>query len=169
MTQLNPIISLSETTPSQYKDFSCGEPALDEYLTRYAKNHEKINIARTFVLLSDESKAIGYYTLSAAQLNIKDLPEIYRARLPKYPVPASRLCRLAVDQLFQGKRIGEHLLADAIKQVLKVDATLAIHSLIVDAKNSKAKNFYQKYGFLPLDSCDLTLFLPLSTLKKSTS
>jgi hypothetical protein len=73
---LNPTISINATTPSQYKFFSCGEPALDEYIKRYAKNHEKINIARTFVLLDHSDKGaelntvIGFYTLCAAQLSI---------------------------------------------------------------------------------------------------
>ncbi len=169
MTLLNPTISITKVTPSQYSKFSCGEQALDEYLRRFAKNHEKSNIGRTFVLLNDGSSpaVIGYYTLSTAQLHIEDLPELHQKKLPKYPVPASRLCRLAVDRSCQGQRLGEHLLTDAIKRVLQADASIAIHSLVVDAKHEKAKNFYLKYGFIPLNKKDLTLFLPIVTLRQS--
>jgi GNAT superfamily N-acetyltransferase len=163
---LNPTVSINAVTPSQYKTFSSSEPALDEYLKRYAKQNEKIDIGRTFVLVKDE-KVIGYYTLSKAQIHIEDLPEAHRKKLPRYPVPASKLCKLAVDQSFQGQRIGEHLLMDAIKRVLHVDASIAIHAFIVDAKTPKAKNFYLKYGFMPLTSHELTLFLPLATLKSA--
>lgn len=166
MTQFNPTISITKTSPSQYKNFACTEPALDEYIKRYAINHEKIGIGRTFVLLN-ENIVIGYYTLSAAQISVNDLPQEHRKKMPKYPVPASRLCRLAVDQSHQGKKIGEHLLADAIKRVLQADSVMAIHSMIVDAKNAKSKNFYLKYDFLPLEGYDLNLFLPLITLRKS--
>jgi len=167
MSQLNSTISITRITPSQYKRFACGEPALDEYLKRYAKNHEKINIGRTFVLLNREvdNEVIGYYTLSSAQLHINDLPQSHRGKLPRYPIPVSRLCRLAVVQPCQGKRIGEHLLTDAITRVLQADASIAIHSLIVDAKNESAKHFYVKYGFLPLNGKQLNLFLSLSTLR----
>jgi len=166
MTQFNPTISITKASPSQYKNFSCTEPTLDEYVKRYAINHEKIGIGRTFVLLNENS-VIGYYTLSAAQISINDLPQEHRKKMPKYPVPASRLCRLAVDQVHQGKRIGEHLLTDAIKRVLQADSVMAIHSMIIDAKNEKAKKFYLKYDFLPLAGSDLHLFLPLATLRKT--
>lgn len=166
MTRFNPTISIRDTFPSQYKNFSCNETALDEYIKRYAVNHEKVGIGRTFVLLN-ESTVIGYYTLNAAQISVNDLPEEHRKKIPRYPVPASRLCRLAVDQTFHRQGIGEHLLADAIKRVLQADSTMAIHSMIVDAKNEKAKSFYLKYDFLPLMGCDLNLFLPLTTLRKS--
>lgn len=170
MSQFNPTISINRTTPSQYKSFSCGEVALDEYLRRYAKSHEKINVGRTFVLLNGGEKdvpssVIGYYTLSTAQVRIEDLPESHRKKMPRYPIPAARLCRLAVDQSYHGRGIGEHLLIDSIKRVLQADASMAIHSLIVDAKNEKAKNFYLKYGFLPLDGRALALFIPLATLR----
>lgn len=168
---LKPTISITQTTPSLYKLFSSGEPVLDAYLRRYAKNHERIHLGRTFVLINEGEKehstVMGYYTLSSAQLRIDDLPDTYKEQLPRYPIPASRLCRLAVDMSFQGKGIGSHLLADAIKRVLQADASIAIHSLIVDAKHEKAKKFYSQFGFIPLAGSDLTLFLPLETLKKA--
>lgn len=166
MNLFDPTVSITKTSPSQYKNFACTEPALDEYIKRYAISHEKIGIGRTFVLLNDYT-VMGYYTLSAAQISVHDLPEEQRKKMPKYPVPASRLCRLAVDQSHQGKGMGEHLLADAIKRVLQADGVMAIHSMIVDAKNEKSKNFYLRYDFLPLEGRDLNLFLPLATLRKS--
>lgn len=166
MIRFNNTVSITSITPSQYKNFSCTEPALDEYIKRFAVNQEKIGIGRTFVLLHEQA-LIGYYTLCAAQISIQDLPQEHRKKIPKYPIPASRLCRLAVGESYQGKKIGEHLLADAIKRVLLADSVMAIHSLIVDAKNEKSKNFYLKYGFIPLEGCDLNLFLSLATLRKS--
>jgi GNAT superfamily N-acetyltransferase len=99
-------------------------------------------------------------------LHIEDLPQAYREKLPKYPIPASRLCRLAVDEAFQHQKLGSYLLMDAIQRVLHVDRVMAIHSLIVDAKHEGLRNFYSRHGFLSLDGYDLKLFLPLSTLKK---
>lgn len=163
---LNPLISVSEVTPSQYKNFSCGEPVLDEYLKRYAKDHQKIGIGRTFVLLQD-NEVLGYYTLSAAQMHLEDLPESHRKKLPRYPIPASRLGRLVITQSSQNQGIGAYLLSDVINRILQVDASIAIHSLIVNARNIKAKSFYLKYGFIPLNEKALTLFLPISTLRKA--
>lgn len=164
MIQFEPTVSIAKTSPSQYKNFSCGVSELDEYLKRYAKNNEKKGIGKTFVLLFPNNAVIGYYTLSAAQLSITDIPQAYKLKLPAYPIPASRLYRLAVDAAYQGQKIGEHLLAEAIERVLSAATNIAIHALIVDAKNEKAKNFYLKYGFMPLNKNELSLFLPLDTL-----
>lgn len=166
MSQLSPTISINKVTPSQYKNFSCGEVKLDEYISRFAKKHEKQDFGRTFVLCNDTNQVVGYYTLSAAQLSIDDLPLERRNKLPRYPVPASRLCRLAVDLAFQGQGIEDYLLGDAIRRVLIANESTAIHCLIVDAKNEKAKKFYLKYGFEPLDCASLSLFIPISTLQE---
>ena|ERR1700722_2937423 len=165
MISFDSTLSISKATPAQYKDFSCGMPDLDTYLKRYAKNNEKKGIGKTFVLLNGQT-VIGYYTLSAAQISITDIPKTYNAKLPAYPVPASRLCRLAVDKSYQGQRIGEHLLVDATERVRLAAMNIAIHAIVVDAKNETAKNFYIKYGFMPLDNSELSLFIPLSIMEE---
>lgn len=162
---LGQTVSISEITQSQYKDFDCGILELDEYLKRYAKNNEKKKIGKTFVLLNGRI-VIGYYTLSAAQISIQEIPKNYHLKLPSYPVPASRLCRLAVDKSFQGQRIGEHLLADATERIRLAAAHIAIHAIVVDAKNESAKKFYLKYGFATLEGSDLTLFISMSALEE---
>ena len=167
MTLLQPTVSINAVKPGQYKLFSCGEPALDEYLRRFAKGNEKKGIGRHFVLLDDQDQTvIGYYTLCMAQVDFTELPDEQQESLPKYPVPAARLCRLAVDVMMQGKKLGEHLLMDAIERVLAADRIIAAYTLVVDAKSLKAKKFYQKFNFLPLRNQNLKLFLPLTTLRK---
>ena len=54
---------------------------------------------------------------------------------------------------------------DAINRVHIADKMVAAFALIVDAKNAKAKRFYQKYDFKPMKDQDLKLFIPLDTLK----
>lgn len=158
-------VPITDVKPAQYKNFSCGIFELDEFLKRYAKNNEKKWLGRTFVLVQNE-KTIGYYTLSATHVFFEELPDSYTLGFPHYPIPASRLCRLAVDESFQGKRMGEYLLMDSIRRVLMAASQMAIHMLIVDTKNEKAKNFYLRYGFIPLVKREMTLFLPISTLKE---
>ena len=164
MSNLDSTISISNVNPSQYKNFSCGVSELDEFLKRYAKNNEKKRIGRTFVLVAHQV-VIGYYNLSAAQISIQDIPKDYDQKLPAYPIPASRLCRLAVDSSYQGKRIGEHLLVDGMERIKLASENIAIHAVIVDAKNEEAKNFYLKYGFSALEGKGLSLFMPLQTFE----
>ncbi len=86
--------------------------------------------------------------------------------LPRYPIPSFRIEKLAVDSSMQGKGLGELLLENALKKALQVSSDVAVYCILVDALNQKAKDFYLKYSFLPLNNSDLTLYLPLDTLKQ---
>ena len=166
MTLFQKATSLSQVKPSQFKHFSSGIPPLDEYLKRYAKRNERKNLSRTFVFLH-ENDVVAYYTVNATEILFDTLPESLKKGFPKYPLPAVRLCRLAVDQTFQGKGLGKHLLMDAIDRTINVAKEIAVFALIVDAKNVKARHFYLKYDFIPFEKESLRLFLPLSTLLKT--
>jgi ribosomal protein S18 acetylase RimI-like enzyme len=109
----------------------------------------------------------GYYTLSAASFARQQLPEAVAKRLPHYPVPAAILGRLAVDLRYQGRGLGELMLADAIKRVLRASETLAVHAIVVDAKNDRAKAFYERYGFVAFVDAPDRLSLPLESVLKT--
>lgn len=133
-------------------DFACGEQALDEYLQRYASQDIKRGVARVFVASPAEQPRVvaGFYTLSAASIAAETLPEKWRKKLPRYPVPVALLGRLAVARQFQGQGLGSILLADACKRVAAASKTLAVAALVVDAKSPKAAAFYQHFGFIEL-------------------
>lgn len=148
--------------------FSCGEPALDDYLRRRATQDVRRGVARAFVAVDQATGALaGYYTLSAASFSREHLPEALAKRLPHYPVPAAILGRLAVDQTHQGRGLGELLLADAIKRVLRASEVLAVHAIVVDAKNDRAKGFYERYGVRAFIDMPYRLYLPLDTVLKA--
>ncbi len=108
----------------------------------------------------------GYYTLSAAEFSKAELPAAAAKRLPHYPVPAAVLGRLAVDQSYQGRGLGETLLMDAIHRTLRASEAMAVYAIIVDAKNDQAKAFYERYSFLSFVTTPRQLFLALETFKK---
>ncbi len=147
--------------------FSCGEQALDGYLQRQASQDIRRRVAQVFVALCDVSgKIVGYYSLSAASFEKDELPPAQAKRLPHYPVPAAVLGRLAIDRTRQGQGLGELLLLDAIRRVIWASTTLAVHAIIVDAKNEGAQAFYERYGFRPFTTEPRRLFLPLETFEK---
>ena len=133
-------------------DFKCGELALDEYLQRYAGQDIKRGVARVFVAYPLEQPQVvaGFYTLSAASVAADTLPEKWRKKLPRYPVPVALLGRLAVSQQFHGQGLGSILLVDACKRVAAASETLAVAAIVVDAKSPKAAAFYQHFGFIEL-------------------
>ncbi len=147
--------------------FACGEPALDDWLRRQASQDVRRRVAQVFVATARPPEAIlGFYSLSAASFARDDLPPDMSKRLPRYPVPAAILGRLAVARTSQGQGLGEFLLLDAMARVLRASEALAVHALIVDAKNDSAAQFYERYGFLSFAGQPRRLFLPLATIAR---
>ena len=144
--------------------FRCGEAALDEYLHRYARQDVKRGVARLFIATpaDDERVVVGFYTLSAASVSAEHLPEPLRKKLPRYPVPAALLGRLAVSGEMKGQGLGGILLADACKRVVAASQTLAVAAIIVDAKSPEAAAFYQHFGFIELPGQPGRWMLPRS-------
>lgn len=147
--------------------FSCGEPALDSYIRRRASQDFRRSVAQVFVAVGEAPGEIaGFYTLSAASFEKDELPAGLAKRLPHYPVPAAVIGRLAVDHGYQGRGLGESLLLDAICRVVRASAAIAVYAIVVDAKNDRARSFYERYGFTPFPSAPRRLFLPLQTFEK---
>lgn len=143
--------------------FSCGEPSLDEYLRERASQHQRDGIATTHVLVDEGQPARiqGYCSLAAAQLNLPDLQPEDRMRLPRYPVPALRVARLAVDSRAQGSGLGQLLLGHAVNCALGVREQLGVRVVVVDALHAMAARFYRQYGFRETTAGAATMYLPL--------
>jgi predicted GNAT family N-acyltransferase len=94
---------------------------------------------------------------------LQDLPADIARRLPRYPsIPAIRMGRLGVEKAFQGRGLGGALLVNAMRR--SVASEIPGVALIVDAKDSRAADFYRHFGFMPFADSALKLFLPLATV-----
>ncbi len=143
--------------------FSCGVPALDDYLHRFAVQHIRKGVTTVHVLVDDAASAIllGYYTLSAAEVDSVELRASERKRLPRYPIPCFRLGRLACRADRRGTGLGKLLLACAVERCLRATKQVAAYALIVDAKDDDAAAFYRHFGFAACASTPLMFYLPL--------
>jgi GNAT superfamily N-acetyltransferase len=143
--------------------FDCGTPELNTYLQRFADQHRRRGITSVFVLTDTGAPAriLGYYTLSAAEVDAANLGEVDRKRLPRYPVPCFRMGRLAIAAELRGQGMGRLLMGCVVDRCLKAREQVAAYALIVDAKDAQAKAFYEHYGFTALASRTLSLYLPL--------
>jgi GNAT superfamily N-acetyltransferase len=143
--------------------FDCGVPALNEYLHRYAEQHRRKGVSAAYVLVDSAavSTVLGYYTLSAAEVDVARLADVDRKRLPRYPVPCFRMGRLACRVDRQGRGLGKLLVGCAVDRCLKAREQVAAYALIVDAKDDVARRFHLHFGFRRLTDRDLTLYLPL--------
>jgi ribosomal protein S18 acetylase RimI-like enzyme len=147
--------------------FSCGVPELDRYLAEHASQDIKRDISRVFVAIKPDAATVcAYYSLSATNIRHGDLPAALAKKLPRYPVPAVLLGRLAIDRGSQGLGLGEFLLMDAMYRTLLATQVLALHSMLVDAKDDAAAAFYRKYGFISLPNGPQRLFIPVATMRQ---
>ena len=151
----------------QRKSFCSGNDKLDEYLKKHLSQGVKKGLIQAYVLSDEQGKILGYYTLSAASVSHTDMPEALAKKLPRYPVPAILIGRMATDETArsQGLRIGSKLLIHALKQALVAADTIGVLCVIVDAK-PEAASFYRRFGFQRLiaeDEC--RLYLSIQTIR----
>ena len=147
--------------------FSCGIAALDAYFQHQATQDVRRRAGACYVALEagtpttgSTRKVAGYYTLAAGGVPLTDLPVALAKRLPRYPsVPVARVGRLAVDQAFQGRKLGAALLADAVLRSARSE--VAIFALVVDAKDATAERFYRHHGFERYGEAPRQFILPL--------
>ena len=147
--------------------FACGHPSLDAYLRQYASQNERTGVSRTFVAVRPaQTIVLGYYSLSAGSVELTNLTDEQRRRLPRYPLPVAHLGRLAVDRNAQGQGLGEHLLLDALGRIARVGEDIGIHAVEVVAIDDGAKRFYLKYGFVALRDDPHHLYIPMKVVRQ---
>lgn len=147
--------------------FECGVEPLDRYIRTHASQDARRRIARVFVAApeNEPTSIAGYYTLSAGSLERSALPAMQAKRLPHYPVPVALIGRLAVDRRFAGQGLGSMLLVDAIDRIAFASHTLAVYAVVVDAKDDRARRFYERFGFVLLPESERRLFLALPGIR----
>jgi predicted GNAT family N-acyltransferase len=143
--------------------FSCGIIELDRYLKEQASQDQKRKTSSVFIATQNK-KTVGFFTLSATSISRESLPNEVIKKLPKYPIPAVLLGRLAVDKTAHGKGFGQILLVNAMKRALIASEAVGMYALVVDAKNNSAKSFYKHFGFIEFTDFPMRLFIPLDTI-----
>jgi len=144
--------------------FDCGQPALNQFLQRYALLNQKANSAQTYVCCK-AGEVTGFYSLAVGSVEPATAPGRITKGLARHPVPVMILARLAVDRSHQGAGLGAALLKDALLRTLQAADIAGIRTLIVHAKDDAARVWYEKWGFEPSPTDPYHLFLLLKDLK----
>ncbi len=148
--------------------FDCGSEPLNLFLRQTARQHAERGISRTFVLVDEASTApkpiVGYFSLNLCQIKSEALTPAEARKLPR-DVAGVRLGRLAVAKAHQRQGLGQALLVAAMGKFLEIYQTAGGIGLFVDAKDLDAKRYYEQFGFVPMPSNELELFLPVKTIQ----
>lgn len=129
--------------------FRSGNIDLDRFFQRYAgQNQFRHHIGTTWVAVF-EGTIRGFATVSAAHLEVGELPDDLRRKLPAYPLPVLRLARLAVAEEAKGQGVGRVLLRAVFTLAWRMADEFGCVGVVVDAK-AEAVGFYERLGFRAL-------------------
>jgi len=121
--------------------FRSGEASLDVFFAQYAGQHQFKARASVTYVVEREGRIAGYATVTAACIDIVDLPVDDRLRYP-YPAPVLSLARLATDERDRGQGIGALLLAHVFVLAAKMADEVGCVGVLVDSK-AGALSFYE--------------------------
>jgi GNAT superfamily N-acetyltransferase len=147
-------------------EFTSGNDEMDRWLKRFALKNAQMGSSRTFVVHSLQAVK-GYYALSSAQVLREEAPATLAAGLPRYPIPAVLLARLANDISCRGQGVGKVLLRDAMLRVLRVSEDVGICALIVDAIDQNAISFYEHHGLVRFPENPARLAISIKDIRAS--
>ena len=147
-------------------DFDCGYPVLNRWLCRYALQNQQSNAAMTFVVCR-QNRVVGYYSLAVGAVDLEVVPARIKKGLARHPIPIMVLARLAVDLRGQGCGIGRGLLKDAVLRTLQAAKFAGIRAIFVNAKDEKARRFYERFDFEPSPVDPLKLMLLIKDAEKT--
>jgi GNAT superfamily N-acetyltransferase len=143
--------------------FDCDTPQLNVFLKSYALQNINNSSARTYVT-SRGNRVVGYYSLAYGSISHAEANIRMAKGLAKHPIPIILLARLAVDKTEKGRGLGRALLKDALLRTLQAAEIGGLRAILVHAKDESAKNFYEKFGFEPLEINPLHLYLLMKDL-----
>jgi GNAT superfamily N-acetyltransferase len=146
--------------------FDCGEPALNQFLQRFALLNQKANGAQTYVCCEVDSVA-GFHSLAVGSVVPESAPARVTKGLARHPVPTMILARLAVDRNHQGQGLGRALLRDALRRTLQAADIAGIRCLLVHAKNDAARRWYESWDFEASPTDPFHLFLLLKDIERA--
>ncbi|MGL4462191.1 MAG: GNAT family N-acetyltransferase [Planctomycetia bacterium] len=144
--------------------FDCGQSDVNDWLRTKAFQNQEKRLSATKVLLDREGDVAGYYTLATGQVDFGDLPSELARKLPRRALPVAILAWLGVCKARQGRKLGDLLLAQALRDCHEAGRTFAFVAVILDCIDDKAKAFYQRWDFAELPGSPFRLFLSSRTL-----
>jgi hypothetical protein len=121
-------------------------------------------VTNCFVAITAGGVIAGYYTLASASIPPGELAAELARHLLRYPtVPPRGSAALPSTYDFLGK-VSAGFSSGMRRHERRADQ--AYFTLLVDAEDDSAVEFYRHYGFIPFTTAPRVVFLPLATAAK---
>lgn len=124
---------------------------MDRWFAEHAWVVQRQDSARTFVLIDDDDRVVGFYSLAMGSVEKAAAPTRLERGLPRHRVPMVLLARLAIDQSAQGAGLGTSLLFEALHRAALAAEHAAARLIAVDPVDDDARRFYLRWGFAPVE------------------
>ena len=153
--------------------FSCGVVQVDNYFRKTANKLAKAENVRLYVMVASTGEVAGFYAVNAHAVDYRDLPKKYARTRPRHDsIPAAYISMIGRDVRFRDLQLGADLLVDALMRIARAEIGLAVVMLdVLDCgipeKVEARKAIYAEFGFQPLDSDPLRMFMPIETARKA--
>jgi GNAT superfamily N-acetyltransferase len=147
--------------------FDSGEPALDDWLRRYAGQNRRRDTAVTWVITTPDDQVVAYASLAMTAIDRSAAPDPIAKRAPD-PVPALLLGRLAVDRRHSGLGVGTALVAHVLATAAELNTKAACRAVVVTALHAQARSWWERLGFHPFhpdEPADADLYLLTSEIE----
>jgi len=152
--------------------FFCGVESVDNFFKRTANKLASAGNIRLFVMTTLDGDLIGFYALNASAIHYADLPAKYARTRPSHDsIPVAYISMIAVDRRHAGRGHGGELLADALRRVASAAESIGIALVVLDILDDgnpvlveRRRALYQSYGFVPMPTRPLRLFLPVAAI-----
>lgn len=142
MSLLTKVAVLTAPAP----EFHSSQMELDEWLSKHGLEATRARSATVYLAYSDD-RVVGYFALSAGSVDPSAAGSRTRRGMPRYPIPAVLLARMAVIEEAHGQGVGRELVQQAAAITLEVARLVAVRVLVVDAIDEAVARFYEHVGF----------------------
>jgi len=167
------VIEALDTARHHRDGFSCGVSAVENFFRPTAGKLSKAGNIRVYVMTDPTGTVVGFHALNAHSIDYADLPSPFARTRPSHgSIPAAFISMMGRDSRFRGSKLGEDLLVDALLRIERLAATIGITVVILDVldcgdprKVANRLPLYQSFGFEPLASSPLRLFLPIKNIR----
>ena len=154
--------------------FACGVETVDNFLKKTANKLARADNLRLYAMTDADGALVGFYALNAHAIDYAELPAKFARTRPGHgSIPAAYISMIGVDARYQGRGFGGDLLADALTRIALAADAIGIAVAILDVLDdggaetvARRKALYEGYGFQPLPSRPLRLFMPLATVRE---
>ena len=155
--------------------FSCGVEQVDNFFRKTANKLVKAGNLRVFVLTLPRGRRSVFmrstHTRSIMPICQQDMREIGRAMVR---FPAVYISMIGVESRSSGgKGYGGDLLADCLKRIARIADNLGVAAVMLDVLDcgnadltQRRQRICEAYGFMPLPSNSMRLFLPVATIEQ---